>query len=265
MIVAVALCLLSAVAYAFGASLQHREAEVSVRILLRRRRWWLAMAANGAGALLHVVALRYGPLTLVQALGVLTLVAAAFITRRHPTRAEAAGTALTTVALAAALALMGSSSQSLTTREGVTVSLAAAAIMAWAAVRPRLPALASAVVGGMGFGVASALTQTVMVHPSVATLTAIGLFNVAAVWFTQRSYRAGLAAPLATGTVANPATAALIGVLLLDQNFHGGPAGLIALLACVAAVTAGVWLLAHRVVQHPLEISGAHSGSWRHG
>ncbi|XVU28443.1 hypothetical protein ACQPZJ_15765 [Actinoplanes sp. CA-054009] len=251
MILAVALCLLSAMAYAFGAALQHQVAEAPVRLLLLRRRWWLAMASNGAGAVLHVVALRYGSLTLVQALGVLTLVAAALITRRRPTRAEVAGTALTTVALVAALALIGSSSQSLPARESITVTLAAAAIMAWAASRPRLPALASAAVGGMGFGVASALTQTVLVRPSAAALAAIVLFNVAAIWFTQRSYRAGLAAPLSTGTIANPATAALIGVLLLDQTFHGGPAGMAALLVCAAALTIGVWLLARAQTAAP--------------
>ncbi|XVV15603.1 DMT family transporter [Actinoplanes sp. CA-131856] len=243
---AVVLCLLSAVAYAFGARIQHQVADKPVRALLRTRRWWLAMAGNGAGAVLHVIALRYGPLTLVQALGVLTLVAAALIGRRRITRTELAGTALTTVALTIALTFVGSSSQALTAREAVAVTLAAVAIMAWAATRTHLPALASAAVGGVAFGVASAITQTTLLNLTGRPLgvAAIALLNAAAIWFTQRSYRAGLAAPLATGTVANPAAAALIGVLLLDQTFHGGTAGVFVLVVCAAAVTAGVWLLA---------------------
>ncbi|MBL7254287.1 DMT family transporter [Paractinoplanes lichenicola] len=253
-VVAVALCVLSAVAYACGALLQQQVAQAPMRALLRTPRWWLGMSANGVGAVLHVVALRYGSLTLVQALGALTLVAAvplaAAAARRRITRAELTGTALTTGALVALLAVTGSSSQALTLRAGVGVLLAAGVIMAWAALQPRLPGLAAAAVGGMAFGVASALTQaiTLRLDAGVPTLAAgvaavVGL-NVAAVWFTQRSYRSGLAAPLAVGTVANPVTAAVIGVALLGQTFQGGALGVVVLLASAAALATGVCLLA---------------------
>ncbi|MYS15132.1 hypothetical protein GTW73_14385, partial [Streptomyces sp. SID4982] len=61
--------------------------------------WWSAVGLNVAGALLHVVALRYGPLTVVQPLGALTLVAAVPLGARAAGRRVSAlewrGTALT--------------------------------------------------------------------------------------------------------------------------------------------------------------------------
>ncbi|KIF02637.1 membrane protein, partial [Streptomyces sp. RSD-27] len=74
----VLLCLVSAVAYAGGAIVQEHVAVSSPdrRALapLQRPGWWAAVALNGLGALLHVVALAYGPLSLVQPLGALTIV-----------------------------------------------------------------------------------------------------------------------------------------------------------------------------------------------
>ncbi len=40
--------------------------------MLGRGAWWSAVGLNATGALLHVAALNYGPLTLVQPLGALT-------------------------------------------------------------------------------------------------------------------------------------------------------------------------------------------------
>ena len=49
---------------------------ISIFDLLRRPRWWMAVTSTLAGATLHVVALKFGPLTLVQPLGVSALVMA---------------------------------------------------------------------------------------------------------------------------------------------------------------------------------------------
>ncbi|WP_275404823.1 DMT family transporter, partial [Streptomyces sp. SID10815] len=86
----VLLSFVSAVAYAGGAIVQERVAVTSPGkryAPLRRPAWWAAVALNGLGALLHVVALAYGPLSLVQPLGALTIVfalpmAALFVGRR---------------------------------------------------------------------------------------------------------------------------------------------------------------------------------------
>jgi hypothetical protein len=58
--IAVALCVVSAGAYATGALLEQRVADKPMRALPRTPLWWLAIAGNGVGALLHVAALRYG-------------------------------------------------------------------------------------------------------------------------------------------------------------------------------------------------------------
>jgi Integrase core domain len=86
---AITLALASAVCYAVSAVTQHREASRPaaggrglLAGLVRRRRWWGAVAASVAGALLHVAALGAGPLILVQPLGVSTLVFALVIGAR---------------------------------------------------------------------------------------------------------------------------------------------------------------------------------------
>ncbi|MET9109641.1 hypothetical protein ABZX29_24120, partial [Streptomyces zhihengii] len=78
LVVAVLLSLLSAVGYAFAAVTQSRLAAAAAqggggpRSLAAQPLWWWAVGLNGAGALAHVGALHYGPLTLVQPLGALT-------------------------------------------------------------------------------------------------------------------------------------------------------------------------------------------------
>ncbi|GFN08837.1 hypothetical protein Smic_73930 [Streptomyces microflavus] len=65
----VLLSLISAVAYAAGAIVQERVAargDNSPYALVRNAVWWAAVLLNGVGAVLHVVALAYGPLSLVQ-------------------------------------------------------------------------------------------------------------------------------------------------------------------------------------------------------
>ncbi|MHC5908482.1 hypothetical protein ACVNF4_32070, partial [Streptomyces sp. S6] len=63
---AIVLSLFSAVAYASAAVAQERLASRSAGAglarMLRRGAWWGAVLLNGGGALLHVVALDYGPL-----------------------------------------------------------------------------------------------------------------------------------------------------------------------------------------------------------
>ena len=86
----VVLSFVSAVAYAGGAIIQEQVAVTSpgqTYAPLRRPGWWAAVALTGLGGLLHVVALAFGPLSLVQPLGALTIVfalpmAALFVGRR---------------------------------------------------------------------------------------------------------------------------------------------------------------------------------------
>ena len=81
--IAVALSLLSAVCYGAGAASQRLVAarmgrpltvRVVLTVLTRDRLWWVALLLNGLGAVLHVVALVFGALIVVQPLGLLALV-----------------------------------------------------------------------------------------------------------------------------------------------------------------------------------------------
>lgn len=110
----VLLSLVSAVAYAAGAIVQERVATAGDgRSLapLRNRVWWAAVALNGVGAVLHVVALACGPLSLVQPLGALTIVfalpMAALFVRRRAGAIAWRGAIMATVGLAGLLALTG--------------------------------------------------------------------------------------------------------------------------------------------------------------
>lgn len=116
LVFSVLLSLVSAVAYAAGAIVQERVASGGDRrsyAPLRNAAWWAAVGLNGAGALLHVVALAYGPLSLVQPLGALTIVfalpMAALFVGRAAGRTAWRGAVMATVGLAGLLALTGSS------------------------------------------------------------------------------------------------------------------------------------------------------------
>ncbi len=79
----------------------------SVRLLLRDRRWLLAFAAETAGWLMYVAALRLAPLSLVQAVSASGVAVLAFATARgHPSRLARRERAAVVLAVAG-LALLG--------------------------------------------------------------------------------------------------------------------------------------------------------------
>ncbi|MEV7288994.1 DMT family transporter [Streptomyces sp. NPDC093252] len=247
-LLAVVLSLLSAVGYAAAAVAQERLAARSpgtgLLRLLRGGAWWGSVLLNASGALLHVVALRYGPLTVVQPLGALTLVAAvplgAKLAGRRVSATEWRGTALTLTGLAALLvAATGPAPDDvLSVREALLVS-AATAVFIGALCHPGVrPGLRHATASGVASGVASALTQTVTVAATDGSASPFGL-QVAGVavlvaalatgglLLSQTAYRDGLGAPLALVTLANPVAAAAIGLTLLGERFRGGAAGVV--------------------------------------
>ncbi|ROP30490.1 DMT family transporter [Couchioplanes caeruleus] len=276
--IAVALCLASALSYAAAAVLQERLADRSTTVLLRTSSWWVAIGLNGGGAALHVVALRYGPLSLVQPLGVITLVLAvalgAWTTRRAVTRSEWHGIGLTVAGLGGIMVLAGSAGDIgvLSGGQLIGLLLVAAALLTalggWSTV-PGASGLWAAAAAGVAFGVSSALTQTVAVHisgqgigalrhPFVALAAiAIGVLAGVGLFFAQRSYRAGLAAPVAVVALANPVAAATIGLVLLGERIVGGTVGIaMAGLSAFAAVL-GVALLSRvRADETPTEATG---------
>ncbi|WP_200301225.1 hypothetical protein [Streptomyces adelaidensis] len=263
-LVAVALSLVSAVAYAAAAVAQERlaarSADAGVRRMLVSGAWWSSVALNAGAALLHVVALKYGPLTVVQPLGALTLVAAvplgARVAGRRVTATEWRGTALTLAGLAGILVAASGSAPDdvLSLPEALAVAGATAALIGLLARRGAEPGLRHASASGMASGVASALTQTVTVAATdrsgsllsaqvVLVALLVAAFAVGGLLLSQTAYRGGLGAPLAVVTLANPVAAAVIGLSLLGEGLRGGMAGVLLAVAGAALAARGVLLL----------------------
>ncbi|MYU25336.1 DMT family transporter [Streptomyces sp. SID8352] len=262
----VLLSLVSAVAYAGGAIVQERVAVSSPSAQyapLRRPGWWAAVGLNGLGALLHVVALAYGPLSLVQPSGALTIVfalpmAALFVGRRAGATAWR-GAIMATVGLAGLLALVAASdTRSLDTAQRLAAAVVTAgalvALMAAARAAHRHPAVRSillATAAGIAFGMASVFTKTVAVDwtggapvAGLASLAIIGVLASAGMLLSQASYRgAGLAAPLATLTVVNPVVAAAVGLTMFGETFRYGSTGTALALSCGVVAAGGLILL----------------------
>lgn len=259
---AVLLSLLSAVAYALAAVVQER--------LAAAPRWWMIISLNGSGALLHVGALAYGSLTVVQPLGALTLVVAlpvgAAVAGRRVHGREWRGALVTIAGLVALLIAVGTAApaEALDDRQVVLLVLLTCALIAaltgrayQAAPRPgKLPGLRLAAAGGVAFAASSALTQTVLLRigmdgptalarPAVAGTTLIVVaLSAAGLLLSQAAYRYGLGGPLATLTIMNPVAAAGIGIALLGLGTGLTlPAVAAAALAALVAA-AGVVLLA---------------------
>ncbi|MCL7375435.1 hypothetical protein [Streptomyces sp. 35G-GA-8] len=271
---AVALSLVSAVAYATAAVAQERLAArtapgTGLFTLLARGAWWWAVGLNATGALLHVVALTYGPLTVVQPLGALTLVAAVPLGARRAgrqvSRGEWRGTAFTLVGLAAILLAAAGSSpdETLSLPQALGVAGVAMALVALLTGPGAGSALRHAAASGITSGVASALTQTVTVAATARDADALPMWQVAAValvvaafasgglLLSQRAYRGGLGAPLAVLTLANPLAAAVIGLTLLGERLQGGVPGVTAALLGAVLAARGVVLLTRTAVAAP--------------
>uniref|UniRef100_A0AAU1ZTH5 Integral membrane protein n=1 Tax=Streptomyces sp. NBC_00093 TaxID=2975649 RepID=A0AAU1ZTH5_9ACTN len=257
-LVAVALSLLSAVAYAAAAVAQERlasrNADAGIRRLLATGAWWGSVLLNASGALLHVVALKYGPLTVVQPLGALTLVAAvplgARVAGRRVSAVEWRGTALTLLGLAAILVTASGPAPDdvLSLPEALAVAGTTMVLIGVLARPGAKPGLRHASASGMASGVASALTQTVTVAATagsgalpgwqvIGVALLVSAFAAGGLILSQTAYRGGLGGPLALVTLANPVAAAVIGLTLLGERLQGGAAGL--LLALAGAGLAG--------------------------
>ncbi len=262
----VLLSLVSAVAYAGGAIVQEQVAASSPGAQyapLRRPGWWAAVALNGLGGLLHVVALALGPLSLVQPLGALTIVfalpmAALFVGRRAGATAWR-GALMATVGLAGLLALVGASdAQSLDTAQriataGVTGAVVVALMIAGRAAHrhPAVRSILLATASGIAFGMSSVFTKSVAVDwtggvsaADLPSMAVIGVLATAGMLLSQASYRgAGLAAPLATLTVVNPVVAAVVGITMFGETFRYGTTGTVLALGCGVVAAGGLILL----------------------
>ncbi|MFF1510879.1 DMT family transporter [Streptomyces sp. NPDC058326] len=262
LLLSVLLALVSAVAYAAAAIVQERvaaSADGPRYAPLRSPAWWGSVLLNGVGAALHVAALAYGPLSVVQPLGALTIVfalpmAALFVGRRAGRRAWR-GALMATVGLAGLLSLTtGAEARALADGDrwlltactvGVVAGLFTAAHLVGRSV---LRSVVLAAAAGVSFGMASVFTKAVaeVWTPGAPLAEWTGLlvlsaFAVTGLLLSQASYRgAGLAAPLATVTVVNPVVAAAVGLTLFGEGFRYGAAGTVAALICGAVAAGGL-------------------------
>ncbi|MFB7597839.1 DMT family transporter [Streptomyces sp. NPDC056160] len=262
----VLLSLVSAVAYAGGAIVQEQVAVSGPDeqyAPLRRPAWWAAVALNGLGALLHVVALACGPLSLVQPLGALTIVfalpMAALLVGRRAGAAAWRGAVMATVGLAGLLSLVGAShTHSLSGAQRVALAAftggAVVALTVAGRAAHRHPAVRSvllAIGSGIAFGMSSVFTKAVAVDWTTAitasdlpSLAVIGVLATAGMLLSQASYRGGgLAAPLATLTVVNPMAAAAVGITMFGETFRYGTTGTVLALGCGVVAAGGLILL----------------------
>lgn len=260
---AVTLSVLSAAAYAAAAVTQERLAEHGQRGLSR---WLLALSLTGSGVALHVLALNFGTVAVVQALGTLTLLFALPISAlRYHQRISAAAWADAILTVAGLALIMSLSVESdapalLSDVDGRALSLITLAavvvltLAAWLS-GPRLRAVLLAAAAGAAFGISSVMSKAVMAAftegglGEVPFLVAgmVAILAVGGYLLSQASYRgAGLAAPLATVSVANPVVAATAGVLVFDEGFRFGVAGLVVVALAGVVMTLGVIGLARR-------------------
>ncbi|WP_406864453.1 DMT family transporter [Streptomyces sp. HUAS MG47] len=265
LLLAVLLSLVSAVAYAAAAIVQERVAASSpghVYAPLRSTAWWGSVALNCLGGLLHVAALAYGPLSIVQPLGALTIVfalpmAALFVGRRAG-RTAWRGALMATVGLAGLLSLTGGadSAAPVGTERLLLAAVAAGVVGALVvgSARMRRPVARGVVVAaaaGVSFGLASVFTKTVAEEWTAdaplaewPALLATAGFAVAGLLLSQAAYHhGGLAAPLATVTVVNPVVAAVIGLTLFGETFRYGVVGTTLAVLAGAVAAAGLVLL----------------------
>ncbi|MGH3756794.1 hypothetical protein [Actinophytocola sp.] len=265
LIITVALCVAVAIVYATAALIQARHAHLTVPELIRLPLLWLALGLNGLGAALHVTSLGFGPLSLIQPLGVLTLVIAvpfaAVTARRRMTRLELSGMTNTVVGLAGLTLIVTTAGTGGTLASGELVTLLAAAVvlvtvLALRGRRPGASTLWEAVAGGAAYAVCSALCKTVVVTVGdtgmaallrpimIVAVVSVAVLAIVATVLTQRSYRNGLAAPLAVTNLVNPATATTIGVALLGEHVATTPVEIGLAAACALLSGFGVAQLA---------------------
>ncbi|PBC59941.1 hypothetical protein BKI49_31475 [Streptomyces sp. Tue6028] len=260
-VTAVVLSLFSAVAYAAAAVAQERLAARSAGSgtlrLLAGGAWWWSVMLNASAALLHVAALKYGTLTLVQPLGALTLVAAvplgARMAGRRVSAVEWRGTALTLIGLAAVLVTASGPAPDdvLSVPEALAVAGTTAVLIGGLSRPGARPGLRHATASGFASGVASALTQTVTVAATdrsdsllsaqvIVVALLVAAFAAGGLLLSQTAYQGGLGAPLAVVTLANPVAAVVIGLSLLGERLQGGAAGMLLALAGAGIAAWGV-------------------------
>jgi glycosyltransferase involved in cell wall biosynthesis len=269
---AICAAIAGALCFAVAAALQQHEASVAsptgvagLRLLahlVRRPRWVCGMVAMLLGGGLHLLALRFGPLVLVQPVGVsavlFTLPLAAAL-RGYRVRAwEMGAAALVVVGLGGLLLIVpAQTAPSMeVTAAVILVALATVTSAMFAGLAPRRGpgrALLLALAAGILFGTTSTLVRALLAqlgNASLAAVAGVGAVSVVplavvGLVLTQHAYRAGsTAVVLATTTVTDPMTAVAGGVLVLGEVLPSDVTSLVIVAFSGVLIVSGIAYLA---------------------
>lgn len=269
------LCALgSSLLYALASVLQHRGAteqpddqslKVGLLVRLLRHPAWLAGTACDAGAyVLQFIALGHGAMVLVQPLLVCGLLFALPIgaawAGRHLNRTDWLGAILVCAGLAVFLLVAHPATGRDDTSSGrwiallVSVAVLTGVLTALAtAVDARRRAVLLAGSAGVLYGAAAALTKTTahLLGKGVVPLVThwqpyvLVLVGGAGMLLSQSAFQAGvLDYSLPTMTVVDPVASIAIGAWFFHEAIAAHPVQIMAEVVSLAAMSAGVWLLA---------------------
>ena len=278
LLVAVTAALATAFFYGVSAVLEqrsvHQVAERGVfapRLLvdLARRPLWLAsIVATVIGAALQALALHFGPLALVQPILVLDLLFAVLIAsalrRKAPDRVMFAGVVFCTAGVAVFLAVSQPTAGAETVVSlpavlplAILLGVVLAICLPWAkfgprTARPLVLGLACGVCNGVAafllklvtFSLAQGFSEPLEQWP----LYALAVVGPVGFLLNMEAFQAGtlIAPALAVITTVTALVSIGIGYLWLNENVASGPADVVTEVASLAAMTAGIAMLAHR-------------------
>src|SRR3954463_5166965 len=275
------LAALAAVLFALGAVLQHEAADLSrtagglsLRRLVKRRRWMLGQAATMLGTGTQVAALAVAPVAVVQPMLAVGLVVALGIravrTRMAPVKVELIGAALTTGGLAVFLLaaqpqqgphLPPPSSVAVIAAVVVSIALVAGATLFGHGAHGALACGAAAgIAAGIGAVLISVGVRSLQEGGWVHALGGVALWgavvvSVVAIVGGQQAYARGrLAWSLPALILLDPLAAVPAARLLLGERLEPGHAVIWLPAAAVAAV--GVVILARTSEPHPDPVAG---------
>ncbi|WP_460846348.1 DMT family transporter [Nocardioides ultimimeridianus] len=256
---AVCLALASAATTGLSTAIQHHVAGQSpLGGVWRRPRWLLALALGPVGFTAHALALRHGPISLVQPVVVVGVVAALplrdLVARTRP-RWSDVRTATATVAALALLLLAAAPRPARTAPDPTALFLATAAgvglaglaaVLSRAVRRPATRAAALGLASGVLFALMAVLVDATQLwlrsHP-LAALPLVWLpyavvgCGVGGLAVNQVAYGAGpLAASMPVLNVTNCLLTVALGVTVLHESVQTSPWRIAVALACAAVI-----------------------------
>jgi drug/metabolite transporter (DMT)-like permease len=226
--------------------------------LVRRPLWWAGFLGDAGGYALQAVALGLGSLLVVQPLLVAALIFAlpigAWWSKRRLTRTDWIWAGALTLALAAFM-IVGEPTQGVDHAPagdwllvaGVLGALAVLSALGAAFTKGALRASMLAVATGVCFGLAAALTKSVVDQFTVSLLEPFTSFELYAlivtgalgVYFQQEAFQAGsLEASLPAMTVLEPIVAAGVGIAILQEHVRTSGLEVVLLGVTVVAMVA---------------------------